>query len=113
MNGDRHKTVFQLRVMRNISAMATEASTVLNGTIFPLSAQTDEIINSGKKYLLADNKPERNSTRLTAADPSTANSNVSNIIERYSRRVIGDCPYRGPKRGNVSALLQWQADADI
>ena len=103
MKGDTQSTAFQLRVMRNISAMATEAMTVLNGTIFPFDAQTDEIINSGKKYLLADNKPERNSTRLTAADPSTANNNVSNIIERYSQTVIGDCPYREPKRDNVSA----------
>ena len=103
MKGDRQSTAFQLRVMRNISAMATEAMTVLNGTIFPFNAQTDEIINSGKKYLLADKKPERNSTKLTAADPSTANSNVSNIIVRYSRTVIGDCPYKEPKRDSVSA----------
>ena len=103
MKGDTQSTVFQLRVMRNISAMATEAMTVLNGTIFPFSAQSDEIINSGKKYLLADNKPERNSARLTPADPSTANNNVSNIIERHSQTVIGDCPYKGPKRDNVSA----------
>ena len=66
--------------MRNISAMATEAMIVLNGTIFPFSAQNDEIINSGKRYLLPDKKPERNSTKLTAEDPKTASNNVSNII---------------------------------
>ena len=103
MKGDTQSTVFQLRVMRNISAMATEAMTVLSGTIFPFSAQSDEIINSGKKYLLADKKPERKSARLTPADPSTANNKVSNIIERYSQTVIGDCPYKGPKRDNASA----------
>ena len=103
MKGDTQSRAFQLRVMRNISAIATEAMTMLNGTIFPLSAHNDEMINSGKKYLLANNKPERNNTKLTPADPSTANSNESNIIDRYSRIVIGDCPYKEPKRDSVSA----------